>query len=719
LEVPSVSAQTWLQSPTQQLARSGRRFRGRPTRRSRAITLIPEGLEHRTLLAGGPPAGSLDPSFGQAGLVTDTEFGAQGVGASALQPDGKIVAAEVEVDATPHTIGVERFLSNGQHDTGFAAAQGGEAVLDPGFKFNDPESVAVINHPGSRDDGKIIVAGSWGDPTTQNSGVALARFNPDGSLDTTFGRSGVVLDTRTTGGALALAIQPDDEILVVGATVVNSTQQGFVERFNANGTTDPSFANPGVATAPRGWSFERVSALALNPTEGLFVAGFTAGGADIAVAHLTTGGQVDASFGSGGIATAAVGNGYGLYGVNGLAIDPSRGLVVAASTTPGGPRDTGDRAIVTRFTFQGSLDPSFNHRALEFVDFQQPSVSINNDARAVAVQPDGKVLLAGSTGSIGSTESTLARLNSDGTLDTGFGTGGVVFTPFPSVSVPGSLLLQPDGKIVVTAQSNHLVMARYIGGPGAGTVRPQPPLVGPITTPSRVLLGTTVMASASFIYNITTDQHTAVWNWGDNTTSTGTVTEANGSGSVTGNHVYTAPGIYLVSVTVTDQRGASGSATAIPGVVVFSLSAGSISGSGMVNGPPFAVAVAAAPASRVGFRISAKYAGNRTVPEGVAVFQFRAAHRSFHSTGLDWLVVSGGTAWFEGTGTIDGAGSYGFLVAASSGGNGAGRIRIQIWDKTTGAVVYDTQPGAPINAVPATPISRGRIVLHVKHKHKR
>jgi uncharacterized delta-60 repeat protein len=716
MEIPIMFAETWLQVLAQHLRPSGRRSPRRPARRSRSIPLIPEGLEHRTLLAGGPPAGSLDPTFGQGGLVTHTEFGGQGLGAAALQPDGKIVAAEVEVDATPHTIAVERFLSNGQHDTGFAATQGGEAVLDPGFKFNDPEAVAVINHPGSPDDGKIVVAGSWSDPATNNSGVALARFNPDGSVDTSFGSSGAVVDTRTTSGALALAIQPDDKILVVGATLVNSTQRGFVERFNADGTPDSGFANPGVATAPTGWSFQWVSALALDPTQGLFVAGFTAGATDIAVAHLTTGGQLDPSFGTGGIATAVVGNGYGLYGVNGLAIDPTRGLVVAASTTPGGPQDTGDRAIVTRFDFGGSLDPSFNHGALEFVDFQGASVGINNDARAVAVQPDGKVLLAGATGSIGFGEFALARLNTDGTLDRGFGLEGVVIA-LPN-SAPRSLLLQPDGNIVVTGQSSHLVTARFIGGSGAASVTPQPPLVGPITTPGLVLLGTVVLVSASFTYNIPTDRHTAVWDWGDHTTSTVTPTEANGSGSVTGRHVYAAPGIYPVTLTVTDQRGASGSATAIPGVVVYELIVGGITGSGLINGPPLMVA-AATPAGQVRFRLAAKYAANRTVPQGVTVLQFKSTHRTFRSTALDWLVVSGDTAWCEGTGTIDGAGSYGFLVAASGGGGGAGKVRIRIWDEASGAVVYDSQPGTPIGAAPATAISRGRIVLRHGRGHKR
>jgi hypothetical protein len=131
------------------------------------------------------------------------------------------------------------------------------------------------------------------------------------------------------------------------------------------------------------------------------------------------------------------------------------------------------------------------------------------------------------------------------------------------------------------------------------------------------------------------------------------------------------------------------------------------------------MAAAATAAGQVRFRLAAKYAGDRTVPQGQTILQFKAMHRTFRSTSLDWLVVSGGTAWYEGTGTINGAGSYGFLVAADGGGSGSGKVRIRIWDEATGTVIYDSQPGAPIDAAPATAIGHGRITLRTGHVHKR
>ena len=672
------------------------------------------------MLAGVLTAGVLDPSFGQGGLVT-TKLGlSDAVGAGALQPDGKIVVAgTVQVSGDmDSTIGLARFLPDGRLDPSFGSAGTGEVLLDPSAKIDEAEAVAVIDHPGQPDDGRIVVAGQWSDSTVYHLGVALVCFTPDGALDTRFGSGGEVLDARTFGGGFALAIQPDDKILVGGANYVSTTtSRGFVERFNTDGTPDTGFADPGVSAPPDGWTFQNVTELAVDPNRGLFVAG------GAAVAHLTASGQLDPSFGSHGIATADVPNDVSGADVTGLAVDPTRGLGVMAHT-----EDSGNHLLVTRFDFQGHLDPSFNQGTVEFVDFQPAQTSPDQES-AVAVQPDGKVIIACEVLGVntgGTLLGGLARLNVDGTLDTSFGTGGKVITHFLDHGIPAhfltkSVLLQADGNIVVTGTAGSpggsFALARYLGKPGGTIPSPQPPLVGPITTPSPVLVGTSVSLSASFTYTIPTDQHTAVWDWGDHTTSAGTVTEANGSGTVTGSHVYAATGIYPVTLTVTDQRGASGSATAVPGVVVFELILGGITGSGLINGPPFAVA--AAPAGQVRFQLAAKYAGKRTVPQGKTVLQFPAAHRVFRSTALDFLVVSGNTAWYQGSGTINGAGSYGFLVAASSGGGGAGKVRIRIWDKASGAVVYDSQPGAPLNAAPATVISHGRIALHVKQKHKR
>src|SRR5262249_33193690 len=195
--------------------------------------------------------------------------------------------------------------------------------------------------------------------------------------------------------------------------------------------------------------------------------------------------------------------------VDGLAIDRTRGIIIGATTTPQASAPYyGDLAVVARFTFQGTLDPTFNRGAIEYVDFLPPSGTNQEGARAVAVQPDGKVLVTGiSLGPGGLGPFALARLNSDGTKDPGFGAGGVALTYGLSSVAASTLLLQPDGNIVVTAQASDFVMARYIGGSNAPTPNPQPPVVGSIDTPAPpVLAATMVIMSASFTYDIPTDQ---------------------------------------------------------------------------------------------------------------------------------------------------------------------------------------------------------------------
>jgi PKD repeat protein len=244
------------------------------------------------------------------------------------------------------------------------------------------------------------------------------------------------------------------------------------------------------------------------------------------------------------------------------------------------------------------------------------------------------------------------------------------------------------------------------------TVTNVAPSVGPITAPTTPLAVTTaVKTSAPFSDPGSADTHTAVWDWGDGTTSAGTIT----AGTVGGSRTYAVPGVYTVQLTVRDDDGGAGSAT-YQYVVVYDPSGGFVTGGGWIDSPKGAYAANPDLTGRATFGFVAKYQKGATKPSGQTQFQFHAGDLNFHSTAYEWLVVSGARAQYKGTGTINGTGDYGFLLTANdgqlNGGGGTDKFRIKIWDTASGAIVYDNQRGATDDAAVTTALQSGSIVIH-------
>jgi hypothetical protein len=242
------------------------------------------------------------------------------------------------------------------------------------------------------------------------------------------------------------------------------------------------------------------------------------------------------------------------------------------------------------------------------------------------------------------------------------------------------------------------------------------PTVGTITAPEvPVAAGTAIGASSSFTDAGTADVHTATWDWGDGTTSAGTVTEADGSGSVTGGHTYLAAGLYTIALSVDDGDGGTGS-TEFQYVVAYDPDGGWVAGRGSIESPAGAYAADPTRTGPADFAFVSKYKRGATAPTGRTAFEFRLAGLEFHSETYQWLVVSGARAQYKGTGTINGAGSYGFILTAIdgrvAGGGDVDRFRIKIWDSSDGDVVYDNQAGAGDDSTPSTVITSGRIAIH-------
>jgi len=241
----------------------------------------------------------------------------------------------------------------------------------------------------------------------------------------------------------------------------------------------------------------------------------------------------------------------------------------------------------------------------------------------------------------------------------------------------------------------------------------QSPIAGP-TDPVEV--NTDVTMTADFTDPGTEDTHTAVWNWGDSTTSSGDVDETLGSGSAEGTHTYDTPGVYTVLLTVTDDDGGSDTET-FQYVVIYDQDGGFVTGGGWIDSPAGAYVADPSLTGTANFGFVSKYKKGATTPTGQTEFQFQAGDLNFHSSIYHWLVIANHKAIYKGTGTINGDGNYGFMLFAIdeklTPSTDVDMFRIKIWDiSNNDAVVYDNEIGEAEDAPPTTHIIGGSIVIH-------
>jgi uncharacterized delta-60 repeat protein len=305
-------------------------------------------------------------------------------------------------------------------------------------RYDDGKSVAV------QTDGKIVVAGyATVGPAAQ---IALVRYNVDGSLDKSFNGTGKVITAVGDGDCKAegLALQSDGKIVVAGYSFKPSEKdraEFTVLRYNPDGTLDSGFGESGKVTSEIGGSSDSANSVALQDDGKIVVAGDTLapGNNDFAVARYNANGSLDTSF-----------NGTGEATVDFSQIDYGRSVAVQGDgkIVVAGDAERGDHRTfaVARFNANGTPDISFNKIGKVTTDFGGGKA----EARGVAVQNDGKIVVAGLASTDGTEKFALVRYNLDGTLDTSFGGTGKVLT---LVGISGSnataMALQGDGKIVV------------------------------------------------------------------------------------------------------------------------------------------------------------------------------------------------------------------------------------------------------------------------------
>ncbi len=231
-------------------------------------------------------------------------------------------------------------------------------------------------------------------------------------------------------------------------------------------------------------------------------------------------------------------------------------------------------------------------------------------------------------------------------------------------------------------------------------------------------IGTSVVAEANFTDAGTPDTHSALFDWGDGITTAGTVTEASGSGSAQASHSYMVPGVYTVTLIVTDDDGGSHSSI-FESVVVFDPTGGFVKGNGTIDSPAGAYADDPALTGQARFTFNSKYNADDQAFTGNAKFNLNIVGLRFASDNIQWLTISGARAQFMGTGAIKNrAGSYGFMVTAIDGDidSGIDKFRIRIWDAANETIViYDNGLGAPDAADLSTGIHKGSITIQSKN----
>ena len=402
-----------------------------------------------TMVLGAPAAlaagqvGLLDPGFGGDGKVT-TNLDPPGAvmsledsaNAVAVQPDGKIVLAgslgcRMDVLMEECSMAVARYDTDGSLDATF----GGDGIVLTHFS-----SGAVGLDIALQDDGKIVVAGAAHAEASDVWAFAVARYETDGTLDPTFSGDGRV---RTVpGGQLAfgVAVQPDGKIVAAGDGIV---------RYATDGSLDMGFGVGGRVDSPF------MTDVAIQPDDRIVTSGFAF--AKFGVYRYETDGTPDATFDGDGKAT--LGPGTGSAKANGLALQPNGKIVVAGAYR----KEPGIRRFALgRLTASGTIDPVFGGGD-GFVATRLGGQ--HSEARAVALQPDGRIVVAGASwygspmqDNADVSSFAVARYTPSGALDRRFSGDGKIVTFLGNgflFEQATAVALQPDGAIAVAGEASR------------------------------------------------------------------------------------------------------------------------------------------------------------------------------------------------------------------------------------------------------------------------
>jgi uncharacterized delta-60 repeat protein len=420
--------------------------------------------------------GSLDQAFNRNGILTGDFGGEDGAGLISIQEDGKLLVVVFSTNGEDSYIPsyeLLRYNEDGSPDAGFKAVidhnisvssmailPGGKILLagDSLQRFNSDLTLdSSFNGSGSlstpvyasaiaaQQDGKIMVTGPEFDENDLIKGFGTVRYNSDGSLDSSFADKGF---QRTgygwSNGSPTILVQPDGKIVFSGSADDNGMAAFAINRYNPNGQVDSSFSQDGQLTTNLGSNAYIVSSQ-VQADGKIVLAGYTTDGASTTAVTVRYDnmGIADVSFDSDGILYDVISRGATFF--SSTAVQPDGKLVAAGYAWNGSNYDF----AIVRYNTNGSLDLTFSGDGKQLTDLDALDDKIN----AIAIQADGKILVAGSAGD----NFAICRYNTDGSLDPGFDLDGWLITDFGSTESIAALSIQADGKILAGGS----LVARY------------------------------------------------------------------------------------------------------------------------------------------------------------------------------------------------------------------------------------------------------------------
>lgn len=309
---------------------------------------------------------------------------------------------------------------------------------------------ARITAIAEQQDHKLVVTGY-----AQSSGVTkilLARYEQDGKLDRSFGDTGVVFtDLGNYAETYGVVVRPNGKIVVSGMLVLFGNGNGDVVfvQYLPDGTRDTSFGIEGVArVVVDSVNPETARAMVLRPDGSIVAAGFRnfSNGSDIILVQIDSLGKPDGSFGVKGRTITSIASASTEYGF-GLTLQPDGNCIVAGSTDHASDTTV---CVLARYLPNGSLDQSFGTEGIE----QTPFGTYYDAATAVTTNAPGRIIAAGTTYQDGKYDFGIAEYDSAGVLFADFGRKGKVITNLGNYDdIPSAIDIQPDGKILVSGSA--------------------------------------------------------------------------------------------------------------------------------------------------------------------------------------------------------------------------------------------------------------------------